>query len=369
MLSGIVADPVLNENDGKYLQLFPSPSRSRYLQLNLRECRTFERLLARDYRRKGYVFAKVSSLAKEIGKSERTVRRGLSGLRKRGIIERDLRNPLKIWIHYPALRCLAHSRYDSCPGCGRPIRSRKSAKRRYHSTACRMRAYRARRRKRVTPVLRFLSSPTKITSIKTYNDNIPVTLSVTPQHPKLKDLYRRQGQLKRLCKAFNPDQVLRAISQADLQYGTNNGIHNAYGLIYAMCRSGFDDTLLRERERHQEQQRLRVDRERRLRELQARGCRRCGWWDVGFDGYCYECRSFKNAGISSEGGSDPPLTVFDSAAEAASRPGSSTGVPPPHSTHLSWKEVISRDPKDLWMAPGSCAHPVRAAQFRRRQVG
>jgi hypothetical protein len=389
------------------------------LDLTSGERRTLKRLLRRDIpiakdgQRKGYVYAKLSSLASELGCSTRTVSRNISQLCKLKIISRDRKNLLRIYIHYQALRisvplCYG-SRYGLCPGCGEPLLP-KRANQRYHSAACRMKAHRrmlrfalrnvtlsvtlcfgcgsqisqtrrdkrhcnavcrvrakrarerkyhafrknvtAKRNTTVTHCLASqadslrrvdtscpggrttLSTPTKIRFYKNNNNDVPLLYSLYVRrlhHPKLRELCRRHWQMERLFKSFNPDDVKRAISQADLQYGANNGIRNAYGLIYAMCRSGFDDTLLRERECETEQQRLKAERQHRLRELQARGCVRCGWWDVGFDGYCYECRSFKNAGISTKGGSDPPLMVFDSAAlevEAASRPGSSTGVPP-----------------------------------------
>ena len=117
------------------------------------------------------------------------------------------------------------------------------------------------------------------------------------QHPKLKGLCRRLDALRRLLRAFHPDRVLRALKQADLQYANGLRIENPYGLIYAMCRD-LDDTLLREREEAERRRREREERARKLRELQERGCKRCGFWDVGFDGYCSDCRP--PAGVAAE---------------------------------------------------------------------
>jgi len=109
------------------------------------------------------------------------------------------------------------------------------------------------------------------------------------RHPKLRGLCRRLDALRRLLRAFSPDRVLRALRQADLQYANGRRIENPYGLIYAMCRD-LDDTLLREREEAERRRREREERARKLRELQERGCKRCGFWDVGLDGYCSDCR-------------------------------------------------------------------------------
>jgi len=342
---------------------------------------TFERLLARDFLdhhggRKGYVYASKASLAGEIARSERTVKRHLSRLRRLKLISRDPVNPLKIHLQYEQFfRLAAKSRRVSalpalavsCPSCRRPFLRRRSNQR-YCSQNCRKRTWKRKQKgassnRRLWPhnpspetsrshealgvqggqrgdALGGMDVPPSntrrlSTKRRRYDDHDVSEVNSEYvrklKHPKLQDLCRRQGQLRRLCEAFSCDRVLRAIRQADLQYPPSNGIHNAYGLIYAMCRDGPDDTLLRAREQAERRWRQQEERRQRLRELQERGCLRCGFWDVGFDGYCHECRSFKNAGISTKGGSDPPLMVFDSAAlevEAASRPGSSTGVPP-----------------------------------------
>jgi len=117
-------------------------------------------------------------------------------------------------------------------------------------------------------------------------------VEVELKHPRLRWLCRRLDSLKKLLKTFSPDRVLRALRQADLQYGNGRRIENPYGLIYAMCRD-LDDTLLREREEAERRRREREERARKLRELQERGCRRCGFWDVGLDGYCSDCRPLR----------------------------------------------------------------------------
>jgi len=114
------------------------------------------------------------------------------------------------------------------------------------------------------------------------------------RHPQLLRLCRRPAQLRRLLKRFPPERVGRALLQADLQYRAPNGIRNPFGLICALCRD-LDDTLLREHEARERRLRAQAERARRLRELQDQGCRKCGWWDVGFDGYCFECREVNHA--------------------------------------------------------------------------
>ena len=74
-----------------------------------------------------------------------------------------------------------------------------------------------------------------------------------------------------------------------MEYPPDNGIHNAYALIFAICRD-LDDTPLREYEERKRRREQRLEQERRLRELQERGCKSCGFWDVDLSGYCYECR-------------------------------------------------------------------------------
>ena len=133
------------------------------------------------------------------------------------------------------------------------------------------------------------------------------------RHPKLKGLCRRLDAVRRLFWAFHPDRVIRALKQADLQYANGRRIENPYGLIYTMCRD-LDDTLLREREEAERRRREQEEHARKLRELQERGCKRCGFWDVGLDGYCSDCRpSVTSAGDMGVevGGGEPwrPLSL------------------------------------------------------------
>jgi len=276
----------------KLAEALPAPARG-----------VFGRLLRRDPplpltgERKGYCFAKVARLAEELSVSERTVQRGLKQLRELGIIERDRENPLKIYIHYGMLRFLSPPRNAFCPGCGRRLPARRRPNKRHCGPSCRVRAHRRRRRRAVTPPKRFLSPPTKTpTTLKRKNkddDYRPegVTLSVTPRHPKLQRLCRRPEQLGRLVRIYGLERVVKAIQVADVEYppDNGNGIHNAYALIFALCRD-LDDTPLRElEERRRHRQKLK-EQERLLRELQERGCKNCGFWDVDLSGYCYECR-------------------------------------------------------------------------------
>ena len=274
----------------KLAEALPTPARE-----------VFGRLVRRDPplpltgERKGYCFAKVAKLAEELSVSVRTVQRGLKQLRELNIIERDRENPFKIYINYEALRFLSPPRNAFCPGCGRRLPAQRRPNKRHCGPSCRVRAHRLRRRRAVTPPKRFLSPPTKtpITLKQKNDDYLPrgVTLIVTPppRHPKLQRLCRRPEQLGRLVRLYGPDRVERAIRVADVEYPPENGIHNAYALIFAMCRD-LDDTPLREREERERRRRERRERERRLRELQERGCKRCGFWDVDLSGYCYECR-------------------------------------------------------------------------------
>ena len=214
------------------------------------------------------------------------MQRGLAHLRELGIIERDRENPLKIHIRYGALRFLSPPRNAFCPGCGRRLPAQRRPNKRYCSPACRVRAHRRRRRRAVTPPKRFLSPPTKtLLTLKQKNDDVlrGVTLSVTPRHPKLQRLCRRPEQLGRLVRLYGPDRVERAIRVADVEYPPDNGIHNAYALIFAMCRD-LDDTPLREYEERKRRREQRLEQERRLRELQERGCKSCGFWGTGSDG-------------------------------------------------------------------------------------
>jgi hypothetical protein len=166
-----------------------------------------------------------------------------------------------------------------------------------------MRAYRRRKREKSSRAAENptsyakaaeLTPPTKTTTNKNKDDNTPqsVTLTDTPpvKHPKLRNLLQSR-RLEKLLREFEEELVRRAILQADLQYAANNGIRNAYGLIYTMCRDGFDDDLLREHEEMERRRREREEQARRLRELQDRGCIKCGWWDVDLSGTCFECRT------------------------------------------------------------------------------
>lgn len=311
---------------------------------------TFERLLARDFVdphgcRKGYVYASKAALAEETGKSERTVQRRLAKLRRLELIRRDPQNPLKIHLRYERLfrfrhRCRSAARGSpppavtvKCPGCGEAFQRGRSDQR-FCSAACRKRAWKRhqkwvnsnRRPSRHQPspgipgsqagwsdaggqgetdsgVRDVPPSNKRRCSIRRrlyeYDDqDVPEVDSETVRqlkHPKLRALCRRRGQLNRLFKEFDPDRVLRAILQADLQYGLKDGIRNAYGLIYTMCRDGFDDALLCERERAEERRRRREERAKRLKRLRERGCRRCGFWDVGPTGYCSDCEVGREA--------------------------------------------------------------------------
>jgi len=117
-------------------------------------------------------------------------------------------------------------------------------------------------------------------------------VEVELKHPKLRWLCRRLDSLKKLLKTFSPERVLRALRQADLQYPAGRKIRNPYGLIYAMCRN-LDDALLREREERERRRHKIEERIYRLRELQECGCKGCGFWDVGLDGYCSDCRPLR----------------------------------------------------------------------------
>ena len=257
--------------------------------------------------RRGVVWAKTRALADELACSERTVRNGFSKLKSMGLVRRDAHDQLKIHLNYRALRDLA-ARYDSCRGCGEPLAERERRHKAYHGPACRMRAYRRRKRYErrrlrrkalceaalppaVTPSFRPHQNP----GVANTDDHRAcaregVVLDVRPQHATLGRLMSSSVQLQRLIRAHGRDRVARAIRVADLEYAsTKTPIRNAFGLIHAMC-GDLDDTKLVEHEERERRDRARRDRQRRLRALQDRGCVSCGWWQVGLDGYCVECR-------------------------------------------------------------------------------
>lgn len=198
-----------------------------------------------------------------------------------------------------------------CPGCGEAF-SRSRSNRRYCSAACRLRAWRRQQKRICTNRFTSLHKPfhtssawdednppqgchgetVQVTSVsppepeqppkkpqeiglsstsppplikedskdkEDFNDNVQRLVAETEaklKNQKLLKLCRRRGQLRRLFAAFNPEPVLRAIRQADLQYrSSSKKIKNAYGLIHHLCREGLDDTLLEECERKEAKRR------------------------------------------------------------------------------------------------------------------
>ena len=257
--------------------------------------------------RRGVVWAKTRALADELACSERTVRNGFSKLKSMGLVRRDAHDQLKIHLNYRALRDVA-ARDDRCQGCGEPLHERERRQKAYHGPACRMRAYRRRKRQErrrlrrqalceaalppaVTPSFRPHPNPGGAkTDDHRARAREGATLNFRPQHEALQRLASSSVQLQRLVRAHGRERVVRAIRVADLEYAsTKTPIRNAFGLIHAMCRD-LDDTKLVEHEARQRRDRERCERQRRLRALQERGCQRCGWWQVGLDGYCAECR-------------------------------------------------------------------------------
>ncbi len=125
-----------------------------------------------------------------------------------------------------------------------------------------------------------MAPPTKaVKDLK--NDNDVPRLSLKPeslQHPKLRGLAKSRRRLGTLLRQFTAEPVERALLQADLQYGRHDGIRNAYALIYALCRDGLDDGLLRAAEA------------RRRREDDRWRCRSCRRQVTGLtEGLCWDC--------------------------------------------------------------------------------
>ena len=108
-------------------------------------------------RRKGYVYAKKSTLAGELERSTTTIKSRLSELRGSGLIVRDRRNQLKIRINYgqlghvtlldPPVTLSGLDVTLFCRGCSEPLRPRR-ADQRHCNAICRKRAQRRRAKSR-----------------------------------------------------------------------------------------------------------------------------------------------------------------------------------------------------------------------------
>jgi len=259
---------ILHSQGGKVKLLCPfSKVYEPFLDLPISDgaFRTLLFILRRDFEdrygyRKGYVYITNTSLAKERGLDLRTVRNHISELRDMGLIKRDDKDQIKIWIKYERIVGEENviSKKMSDNGQGRKELSWEEED-----------FVRGGRKN--------FSSPTKEDELIKEEENNNVNVVVvnnfkgkadsnadpaipSVKHPDLKRISPLAYQ--RLVRHFSKELVDRAIRQADLQY-KGKKIKKPIGLIYAMLKYGLDDSLLCE----QEQKLAKKERENKRKEI------------------------------------------------------------------------------------------------------